>query len=177
MWNSWTWRSSTLKSIHSWLHCEIALFAAVSSGIYNFHQNTSIPSCSRMRQGKKMRLWGNRQLIASGKTATHRRLNLLVDGLREPWQQQDEKWDDWERTTRNMRNLSAGILWLLIARGLITRCFRPSRSRWSPSLAIKDWYWTPNYSEVIVQFRALVQFDKSIISFCSGMYLENWNVA
>ena len=50
----------------------------------------------------------------------------MLFSQKEPWQQD---WDPerWQETIWEMRNLGAAILWLLIARGLIVRCFRIRR--------------------------------------------------
>jgi hypothetical protein len=60
-------------------------------------------------------------------SSSRRKLDHLIVDLNEPWEQYDENWDSWEQNIREIRNLSAGILWLLIARGLIARCFRTRR--------------------------------------------------
>lgn len=59
-----------------------------------------------------------------------RRLNILVQDQTEtePWQH-NENFDDWQQSSREMKNLSAGILWLMIARGVIARCFGARRRR------------------------------------------------
>jgi hypothetical protein len=55
-------------------------------------------------------------------------LNFWVQDLKEPWQD-NEDFNDWQKQNREMQNLSTGILWLLIARGVIARCFQTRRSQ------------------------------------------------
>ena len=61
-------------------------------------------------------------LPANREHNNYRQLNMFVEYLEQPWQL-DEHHENWLRHMREMRDIGAAVLWLLLVRGIVAPYF------------------------------------------------------